>query len=99
MVCKGKKCYSCFTDFMCLSTMLEPPTHLCGWSQQKEVPVVVAATHLGGATIVPYLTHHTATVHVTVLYSVFCVCVCVGGGGGGGGGGGYELSSQLKVHS
>jgi len=40
---------------------------LCGWSQEKEVPVVVTATRLGGATIVPYFTHHTATVHVTVL--------------------------------
>ena len=42
--------------------------HLSCWSEEEEVSVVTAAVCLGRAAIVSYLTHHTATVHVTVLY-------------------------------
>ena len=42
-------------------------SHLSRWSEEEEVSVVTAAVCLGRAAIVPYLTHHTATIHVTVL--------------------------------
>ena len=42
-------------------------SHLSRWSEEEEVSVVTAAVCLGRAAIVSYLTHHTATVHVTVL--------------------------------
>ena len=72
MVCKG--------EISCKITRTEKPManrstnhggsipHLSCWSEEEEVSVVLAAVCLGRAAIVSYLTHHTATVHVTVLY-------------------------------
>ena len=44
-------------------------TYLCGRSEEKEVPVVVAMG-TGEATVVTNLTHHTSVVHVTILHLV-----------------------------